>query len=64
MNEKLIIRPTKIVSVFETLSMFPENLDVIKVKEVWKQSKQGQGTTVAIIDTGVEKEHPSIVNTS
>ncbi|MFU0792121.1 hypothetical protein [Virgibacillus proomii] len=55
MNEKLIIKPTEIGSVFKTLSTFPENLNVINAKEIWEQSKQGQGTTVAMIDTGVEK---------
>jgi major intracellular serine protease len=43
MNEKLIIRPTEIVSVFETLSMFPENLDVIKTKEVWDNQSKDRG---------------------
>ncbi|MBM7715313.1 major intracellular serine protease [Bacillus thermophilus] len=62
MKEKLILRPTQIISVFEALSTIPKNLDIIKAKEIWEKSDHGKGNTVAIIDTGVEKEHPNLVS--
>jgi major intracellular serine protease len=59
-DEKMILRPAEIISVFEALSTIPENLDVIRARDVWVQSKQGEGITVATLDTGVEKDHPDL----
>ncbi|KAF0817692.1 hypothetical protein KIS4809_3509 [Bacillus sp. ZZV12-4809] len=59
-NKNLILGPQQIITVFEALSTIPENLDIIRAREVWSQSKQGDGIIVATIDTGVEKEHPDL----
>lgn len=60
MNERLLLKPYEITSIFEELTSIPQNLDLIRAREVWKSAKQGKGKTVAIIDTGVDKEHPNL----
>ena len=60
MKKKLIIRPYEIITIFDALSTIPKNLDIIRAREIWEQTKQGEGITIAIIDTGAEKEHPNL----
>lgn len=38
----------------------PWNLKNIHIKEVWKQNYKGDGVVVAIIDSGVDLEHPAL----
>lgn len=62
MRTLLNMRPAEIVSVFDSITTIPENLDIIKVRDIWELSRQGMGTTVAVIDTGVEINHPNLRN--
>lgn len=62
MGKNMILRPYQIISVFEALPNFPENLDVIRAREVWGKSDQGEGIVIATLDTGAEKEHPNLNN--
>jgi serine protease len=36
------------------------NVDLIRASDVWSQGFYGQGTRVMMLDTGVDKDHPSI----
>jgi len=62
MREKIKLRPFEIIAILEALTTIPENLDIIKARNVWGQSKKGEGIVTAILDTGVEKEHPNLIN--
>src|SRR5699024_953938 len=53
-------KDSEIISVLNTLTMTPKNLDVIKVRDVWGISKQGEGNVVAVLDTGVDINHPNL----
>ncbi|MEC1716518.1 S8 family peptidase [Schinkia azotoformans] len=54
------IQPVKIVKLFKTLSVVPDNLDKIRARELWEETEQGFGTVVAVLDSGVQKEHPDL----
>lgn len=38
------------------------NLNIAKVPEVWSSGAAGQGITIAIVDTGVDLNHPDLKN--
>lgn len=52
----------EIISVLNNLTAFSRNIDIIKARQVWDISKQGEGNVVAVIDTGVDKYHPNLTN--
>ncbi len=59
---EIIVRPGKILKVFKTLSLIPDNLDKIKAREFWEETNQGSGIIVAVLDSGIQKDHPSLKN--
>jgi subtilisin family serine protease len=42
------------------LPLYQWNLDVIQAPNAWATGFQGQGTTVAILDTGIDDTHPEM----
>lgn len=47
---ELIVRPGR-----------PWGIDAVKAAPAWAKSRMGQGAKVAVLDTGIDKAHPSIV---
>jgi major intracellular serine protease len=60
MRKNIILRSSQIISVFEALPTFPENLEIIKARDVWQRSEQGEGIIIATLDTGVDNEHSNL----
>ncbi|MEI3612433.1 S8 family peptidase [Pseudogracilibacillus sp. SO30301A] len=60
MKNSIHFKASEVVSVLDTLTLTPGNLDVIKARDVWEISKQGEGNVVAVLDTGVDTDHQSL----
>jgi major intracellular serine protease len=56
----IVLQPNKIISVLNVITDKFCNLDKIKAREFWKETNQGLGTVVAVIDSGIEIQHPSL----
>lgn len=52
----------EVVSVLSNIKKFPDNIDIIKAREVWDKTEQGKDNVVAIMDTGVDINHPNLSN--
>ncbi|TKI50764.1 peptidase S8 [Lysinibacillus mangiferihumi] len=59
-NNEIIVNPGKIVKLFKTLSTVPDNLDKIRAREIWDETDQGSGIIVAVLDSGIQTNHPSL----
>ena len=60
MKNSIHYKASEIVSILDSLTMTPGNLDVIKARDVWEISKQGEGNVVAVLDTGVDTDHQNL----
>lgn len=60
MKNSIHYKASEIVSILDTLTMTPGNLEVIKARDVWEISKQGEGNVVAVLDTGVDTDHQNL----
>lgn len=60
-----LVNAAAAVSLASDRPLFPEvagegSLDVVQVPEVWAQGVTGQGVTIAVIDDGVDYNHPAL----
>ncbi|WP_374965432.1 S8 family serine peptidase [Lysinibacillus sp. RS5] len=60
MNTEIILKPVKIVKLFKVQNVVPDNLDKIRARELWDETDQGSGSVVAVLDSGVQIDHPSL----
>jgi len=60
MKSSIKYKDSEIISILDTLTMTPENLDVIRARDVWEISEQGKGNVVAVLDTGIDKSHQNL----
>jgi len=54
----------KVVKIWEDLKVkmfLSESVPLIGAPKVWAKGSEGQGITVAVVDTGVDDEHPDLV---
>ncbi|MBH0230338.1 S8 family peptidase [Halobacillus yeomjeoni] len=59
MNQVKLI-PYKTEEVLETSAEIPRGVQMIEAEEVWKESGRGEGSVVAILDTGCQTDHPDL----
>lgn len=61
-QEPLQVRliPYTIQSVVENTNEIPKGIELIQAPEIWEDSNQGEGIVIAVIDTGIETDHPDL----
>ncbi|GAE94985.1 intracellular serine protease [Gracilibacillus boraciitolerans JCM 21714] len=52
--------PYKIEETVDTASEIPEGIAMIKASEKWEKGYRGNGSVVAVIDTGCDQTHPDL----
>ncbi len=60
--EKRLIPHTveKIYTAEEITDIIPDGIRMIHATEVWDQAERGKGVIIAVIDTGIDKNHPDL----
>ena len=59
MNREMRVIPYQVIDEVEAANEVPKGIEIIKAPEIWKQTK-GTGIKVAILDTGVDTDHPDL----
>jgi major intracellular serine protease len=52
--------PFKIESVSETLTEIPYGVKQCEAPKLWKNGEQGEGVVIAVLDTGIDRNHPDL----
>ncbi len=52
--------PFKINSIVDKANETPKGVSLIQAPEIWEESNQGEGVVVAVIDTGIDTDHPDL----
>ncbi|MGM9898265.1 MAG: S8 family peptidase [Enterococcus faecalis] len=60
MSKVVRISPIKKIKVLQTKDNRVDNLEKIKAKQLWNETEQGSGIVIAIIDSGIQIDHPSL----
>lgn len=61
MNEKKVhLIPFKIEAIQSVADEIPYGVKALEADKVWERGEKGNGVVVAIIDTGIDKNHPDL----
>jgi major intracellular serine protease len=60
MKTVITLKPVELINTFGNRSEFPDNVNKIKARELWEEADQGSGVVIAILDSGVDEDHPNL----
>lgn len=59
-ENKVKLIPYTIQSIEDSTNETPEGVQLIQAPAIWEKSNEGEGIVVAVIDTGVDTDHPDL----
>ncbi|MGP4041246.1 S8 family peptidase [Gracilibacillus sp. D59] len=59
-QKKVKLIPYTIQSIADSISETPEGIQLVQAPAIWEKSNQGKDIVVAVIDTGVDTDHPDL----
>ncbi len=59
MKRGVRVIPYQVVNEVDAVNEVPKGIEIIKAAEIWEKTK-GTGITVAVLDTGVDTDHPDL----
>jgi major intracellular serine protease len=60
MEKRFRVIPYKVESVMDTNETIPYGIKKIEAPSVWEKGELGKGIIIAIVDTGIDLEHPDL----
>jgi major intracellular serine protease len=52
--------PFRVESIMETNTEIPYGVSQLEAPEIWEKGEQGEGIVIAILDTGIDRNHPCL----
>lgn len=56
------LRPFEVVETSTEKNEIPDGVRLVEAPEFWKEADEGKGSVVAILDTGIVRNHPDLKN--
>jgi major intracellular serine protease len=61
-KHKMKLIPFKIESLEQTAKEIPYGVNLCQAPQIWEKGEKGHGVVVAVLDTGIDKNHPDLKN--
>lgn len=59
-QKKVKLIPYTIQSIVNSTNEIPKGIHLVQAPAIWEKSNQGEGIVIAVIDTGVDTDHPDL----
>ncbi|WP_018933802.1 S8 family peptidase [Gracilibacillus lacisalsi] len=59
-QKKVHLIPYTIQSIEDSKNETPEGIQLVQAPAIWEKSNEGEGIVIAVIDTGIESDHPDL----
>ncbi|TKC16793.1 S8 family peptidase [Robertmurraya kyonggiensis] len=59
-NRVVRLIPYKVKSIQEAVDTVPAGVEIIEAPQIWAEANEGDGIVVAILDTGIDYNHPDL----